>query len=89
MDRTAKVTIVSVAVLLVLIAVMFYVPYVILKEVTNTKKELVQKAKQIDEKDVAKGIAGAMHKVKSFKKDIKTEMTRLDSLDSTGGSGGK
>jgi len=86
MTRKKIIDIISIVVLC--ISVLFLAGYFIKKtirnEATKAKTEMIEKVKtiKIDDTTAAKSVAKTLHKFKTFKAKVKSEMKSLDSADS-------
>ena len=80
-----KTTLVIIAIVVVIILV-FVTPLIVHKlvhhEIKTVKQETVQEIKKIDRDKAVKAVAGTLHKISAFKKDVKQNLKQLDSADS-------
>jgi len=51
------------------------------QEVVKDVKAEAKKISDIDQEKVAKALAGTIHKISTFKKEVKQELQKLDSTD--------
>jgi len=82
--KIVKILVMLSIVVLVALLTVYILKVTVKNELTKSKTELVEKVKAVDFNDTAaaKSVAKTIHKFKSFKDKVKSELKDLDSTDS-------